>query len=271
MTAVLILLPPSEAKSAGGDGPGLGRGAVPLSLPDLAAARRTVLDAVVRLSAGDPAAAAAALHLPPATVADAVRANAAARRSPTMSALDRYTGVLYAALDVPGLSAAERAVAERSLVVFSGLFGLVRGGDAIPAYRVPAKAVVEGVGPLTPYWRSRLGATVAPLLGAQFAVDLRSTDYSALWSPTGPLRHQVLGVRVLAERRVGRKKVARTISFHSKHGKGLLTRALLAAAAAGREPASADDVAQVGAALGWRPELRTVTGGVPALDLVDPL
>lgn len=268
---MLILLPPSEVKAPGGAGPRLGRGSVPLSTPTLRSDRGTVLDAVTRMCRDDPATAVAALHLPPAVADDAIATNRALRTGPTLPALDRYAGVVYAALDAPTLTARQREAAELSIVVFSGLFGLVRAGDLIPAYRVPAKAVVQGTGSLTSYWRARLPPTLAPLLGAQFAVDLRSTDYAAMWTPTGPLRHQVLAVRILSERRVGRKKAARSISFHSKQGKGLLTRALLVAAADGAMAASVDDVAALGAGLGWRPEIRSIQGGVPALDLIDPL
>ncbi len=268
---MLILLPPSEVKAPGGASPPLGRGSVPLGTPTLGADRAAILDAVARLCRADRDTAVAALHLPPAVADEAIRANRALRTSPTMPALDRYAGVIYAALDAATLTPGQREAAERCVVVFSGLFGVVRAGDLIPAYRVPAKAVVLGTGSLASYWRARFPATLAPLLGAQFAVDLRSTDYAAMWTPTGPLRHQVLGVRILCERRVGRRKVARSISFHSKNGKGLLTRSLLAAAAGGASPASVDDVAALGAALGWRPEVRSIQGGVPALDLVDPL
>ena len=38
------------------------------------------------------------------------------------------------------------------------------------------------------------------LVGDQPVLDLRSTDYRALWRPAAALRDQVVAVRVLAER-----------------------------------------------------------------------
>ena len=102
---MLILLPPSEAKSTGGSGAPLDLSS--LSWPELADVRRTIADDLVALSA-DRDAAMAALKLGP-KLANEVDANAALFTSPTAPALDRYTGVLFDALDAGSLSPAARA------------------------------------------------------------------------------------------------------------------------------------------------------------------
>lgn len=261
---MLLLLPPSETKSAGGEHPPL----VPEGLlaPTLAPMRRTVLAAVAAL-ARDRDAATAALKLPPATVEDALAADRAAGTSPTRAALERYTGVVYAGLDVPSMSSEVRRAAEDAVRIFSGLLGVVAGGDLVPDYRVPVSADVPPLGALTPVWRAALRAAMPTVLRTGFAVDLRSTDYAGMWAPTGPIRHQVLAVRVLSPRPSGPPRV---VSHFSKHGKGVLARALLEAAVAGTPATGADDVAAVAEALGWGVVQRRVTGGVPALDVVLP-
>ncbi len=119
---MLVLLPPSETKIDGGDGPPLRLEA--LSHPALDAVRKTLVDELVELAA-DPAASRAALGLSPAQDAEIAR-NAALRTSPTMPALHRYTGVLYDALDVRSLRGAAAARATARLAVGSALFGLLR-------------------------------------------------------------------------------------------------------------------------------------------------
>ena len=94
--------------------------------------RRQVLDALQTLVAGDPDVAARALLLPPAVAAEALAANAAVRDSGTVPALRRYRGVVYAGLDVTSLSVEQQRWAGRNTVIFSGLFGAVRGDEPIP-------------------------------------------------------------------------------------------------------------------------------------------
>ena len=49
--------------------------------------------------------------------------------APTMPAIDRYTGVLYDALDVGSLRGATATRARARLAVGSALFGLLRADD----------------------------------------------------------------------------------------------------------------------------------------------
>ena len=105
MRKVLILLPPSEGKSAALTGPAVDPSA--LSFPELAATRESVLTALVRLCRGDVDAAAATLGLGP-TQRGEVGANTLLRTEPCAPAIEVYTGVLYEALDYSGLTAAGR-------------------------------------------------------------------------------------------------------------------------------------------------------------------
>ncbi len=222
---MLILLPPSEGKAR----PTRGRPVDPaaLWLPELAPARRRVLDALTTLCAGDPAAAAAALGAPPAAdvAANARLATAPARRADTV-----YTGVLYEALDLPTLTTGARAAVTRSAVVFSGLWGVLRLGDRIPAYRCAIGARLPGIGGLGTYWRRELGAALDAAAGSGVVLDLRSGAYAATWAGTP----HTLAVRVLHER-AGERTV---VSHFNKATKGRLVRDLAAAGAlAPRRPA----------------------------------
>jgi uncharacterized protein len=114
---VLVLLPPSETKRVGGDGPPLRVEA--LSSPALAPMREALIDELVDLADDHPACR-QALGISASQHAEIER-NATLRSSATLPAIDRYTGVLYDALDIGSLRAASAARARGRLAVGSAL------------------------------------------------------------------------------------------------------------------------------------------------------
>jgi hypothetical protein len=214
---VLVLLPPSETKHPGGTGPALDLAA--LTAPELTPLRQQVADALVGLAADVPAAR-AALGLSPAQDAEIAR-NAALRTSPTLPAIERYTGVLYDALDVASLTPGQRRRAARRLAVGSALFGVVRAEDPVPAYRLSAGSTLPGLPSLRTLWKPALG----PVLGAdgELVVDLRSGAYADLAPVPGAVT-----VQVLSERPDGTRAV---VSHANKAHKGRVARLLATTAA----------------------------------------
>jgi cytoplasmic iron level regulating protein YaaA (DUF328/UPF0246 family) len=160
--------------------------------------------------------------------------------APTRPALDRYAGVVYDGLGVPDLEPAAQRLAGREILVFSGLFGVVRGDEAIPDYRVPAKSVLPGIGIAGTFWRPVLDGALPALLGRGPIVDLRSSDYAAMWRPGRDLAERVVTVRVLSRLPSGEWGV---ISYNSKFAKGRLAAALVRRRAAGRPVTGVEDVA----------------------------
>jgi cytoplasmic iron level regulating protein YaaA (DUF328/UPF0246 family) len=209
---VLVLLPPSETKALGGDGPPLDLST--LSAPELTPVRTELAEALVKMT-GDVPAARTALGLTPRQD-DEIARNAALWTSPTVPALQRYTGVLYDALDIGSMTRAQRARAARRLAVGSALFGLVRGEDRIPAYRLSAGSALPGLPTLRALWKPAL----SPVLAAvdDLVVDLRSGSYAAL----GPVPGAIT-VEVLSERPDGTRSV---VSHFNKAHKGRLARLL---------------------------------------------
>lgn len=208
-----LLLPPSETKRPGGDGPALDLSA--LAFPPLRGLRELLVTAVTELAAGDPELALKALGLSPGQ-RDQLALDAALRAAPTSPALFRYTGVLYDAFDPSGLTPAQRERAAGRVVIASALFGAVRGSDLIPAYRFSAGARLPGSGTLAARWKPILGPVLADLPG--LVVDLRSGAYAQL----APVRGAVT-VRVRYVAPDGSRSV---VSHFNKHAKGLLARAL---------------------------------------------
>lgn len=256
-----ILLPPSEAKNPGGRGLPLAR------RQPIEDSREQVLQGLERLLAGAGRLEVARALLLPDSVAEAALAdNRRVRTAPTMPALDRYAGVVYDGLFLQPLSAAARTVANRELLIFSGLFGVLRGGDPVPAYRVPAKAALPGVGVLATFWRARL-EVMAPLLDRGLLIDLRSSDYAAMWQPAarGPLAGRLVNVRVLSPRPDGTLGV---ISFASKLAKGRLTAALLERRAAGQPVRTVEDISAAWAVAGGSDLIERRTPLGPLLELI---
>ncbi|MEW1834361.1 peroxide stress protein YaaA [Microbacterium sp. NPDC079995] len=215
---MLILLPPSETKRAGGDGPTWRSDA--LAYPQLSSAREQVMDALVALS-GDEDAAARVLKLSTRQRGE-VAVNAALRDSPTMPALDRYTGVLFDALDAASLDAPARAWVGAHVAIHSAPFGLVGALDPIPAYRLGAGIRVPGLPTMRALWADAVGAAIAAS-APSFVLDLRSEAYEAL----GPVPSGIpqAYVRVVSE---GPDGAVRALNHFNKHAKGELVRRLSA-------------------------------------------
>lgn len=196
----LVLLPPSEGKAAGGDGPAWRRGAMLDSALDghRLALLRAVPGEVVR------------------------------RRAATSPAIERYTGVLYRELSWSSLSAAARRRGEERVRTVSGLWGLVAPADPLPPYRLKMSASVEGVGRLATWWRPRLAATLATLSDGATVWDLLPQEHAAAmdWSSCTPSRR--VTVRFVDDQ-------DRTVSHWNKLLKGALVRWLLTARPAGPE------------------------------------
>jgi uncharacterized protein len=209
---VLVLLPPSEGKADGGDGPPLDLAG--LSFPELTGVRRRLVTAVQRAARRDRESLRTALGLSPRQSA-LVAVDAELTTAPTLPALQRYTGVVYDTLGYATLAGPARRRANASLVVASALFGLLRPTDRVPAYRLSGGTVLPGVGGLAPQWRPAL----EPLLAGQrgLVVDLRSGAYAALARVPGAVE-----VRVLRETD-GRRAV---VSHDNKWTKGRLARVL---------------------------------------------
>lgn len=211
---MIVLLPPSETKHGGGDGPALDLDS--LSSPALHPVRAALVDDLVGLAA-DPAKSRAALGLS-ASQDSEIERNAALWSAATMPALYRYTGVLYDALDITSLRGAAAARATRRLMVGSALFGLVRADDLIPAYRLSAGSKLPGRPTLASTWRPVLEPVLAGLATTDLIVDLRSGSYANLGKVPGAVT-----VDVVAEHDDGRRTV---VSHFNKAHKGRLARAL---------------------------------------------
>jgi uncharacterized protein len=256
---VLILLPPSEGKHAPTCGKSLDLAT--LTLPELAPARSAVLDELVQQCRERPDDMLHVLGLG-ARQADEVERDASLKNAPTARADRIYTGVLYDALDLPGLDPAARRRAARWVLVASALFGVVSPADRIPAYRLSGQVRLPDLGSVARHWSRHLTEPLGGAAGRGLVVDLRSSAYTPFWRPGREQSAQVATVRVLHEQ-AGRRSV---VSHFNKATKGRIVRALLED---GRIPRDPSDLADHLTGLGWHVEPQDSRAGSPRrLDVV---
>jgi cytoplasmic iron level regulating protein YaaA (DUF328/UPF0246 family) len=185
---VLVLLPPSEGKTAPARGRPVDLAA--LSHPGLTEQRRAVLAA---LPEGE-----------------------ALLRAPSARASAVYTGVLFAHLGLAALPLRAR----RRVLIFSGLWGVLAPDDRIPAYRLPIGERVPGLGGLAALWRPVLRDVLPDEPG--LVLDLRSGAYASAWRPRAGT---VLGVRAFVERGGRRTPVSHMVKATRGAGARLVLEA----------------------------------------------
>ena len=213
---MLVLLPPSETKRPGGRRTRLDLDR--LALPQLTPQREAVIDALGALS-DDPLEAARVLKVSPRQHGD-IAANATLRTGPTLPAIDRYTGVVYDALDAGSLDPPARRWLGRHVLIHAAPFGPIGALDKIPAYRLGATATLPGLPPLRRLWAEAVTAAMLSS-GESFVLDLRSEAYVAL----GPLPAAIPSayVRVVT---AGEDGTVRALNHFNKATKGALVRTL---------------------------------------------
>ncbi len=222
-----IFLPPSEGKTAPTSGQKLD--IARLSFAGLEKARLQVIDCLQRMCNDDPQAAMNALKLSPRQQSE-VSANASLTHAPVAEAWQVYSGVLYQEFDIGVMSAKMRDVAHSRLVIFSGLWGILRPNDRIPAYRCAATAQLPDLfgqrsGTVGAYWRKHLKTYLRQAIGDEFVLDLRSTPYVKMWQPGG----EYASVRVLQERIVDGVTRRSVVSHFNKATKGRIVADLMTA------------------------------------------
>ena len=96
--------------------------------------------------------------------------------SPRIEALHLYRGVAYKALSFESLEAGAQDFLRKSTLIFSNLFGAVRGGDALPYYHLNQNYRSEKLS-LQSLYKAQRGEICALLDSAEIIIDLRAGVY----------------------------------------------------------------------------------------------
>jgi uncharacterized protein len=245
---VLILLPPSEGKTPADRGDAVDWDS--LSFPGLNSYRAKVLEALGTVSAHQDAL--TLLGVGASLRADVER-NTRLHAEPAAPAHQVYSGVLYDALGYDSLTPVQRKKAEASVLVVSALWGAIRFGDRVPAYRLSMGTALPDVGRLASFWKPQLTEALGAATEGELLVDCRSSTYAAAWTPPAP---RTVAVNVFSEV----DGVRKVVSHFAKHTRGELARHLLTRR--GKAPATPVQL-QKAAAEKWAAELVDGTARKP--------
>ena len=186
--------------------------------------------------------------------------------APALAAWQLYDGVLYEAAKFAqifsygacaqdGQGQADQSQGlqrqlEELTLVFSALFGPVRLTDLITPHRLSGSVKLPGQGSVASIWSKALKELLTQQLSGHVVVDLRSSEYGAMYRPTRGSDCLLLNIGVAkVNPATGKRSV---VSHWAKHTRGLLAGALLEAVAGAQLSGSegdVDEILQVAAAL----------------------
>jgi len=133
--------------------------------------------------------------------------------APLMSAIERYSGVAYDYLDYATLSPEAKSYLQQQVIIFSNLYGPVRGGDRIANYKVKQG---NSIGEIAPdrFYRERFSYQLDLLLMEHEILDLRAGYYDKFYKTKQPYTT----LKFLKE--------GKTVSHWAKAYRGLVLREL---------------------------------------------
>ena len=134
--------------------------------------------------------------------------------SVTMPALQRYDGVAYDYLDLSTLSKEKKEYLYKQTIVFSNLFGPIRGGDLIPAYKFKQGSTLNDIVTEKVY-KKEFSSALDTLFRNELIVDLRAGFYEKFYTLAQPfitMKFLKGGKSVSHWAKAYRGKVLRTLS-----------------------------------------------------------
>jgi cytoplasmic iron level regulating protein YaaA (DUF328/UPF0246 family) len=232
----LILLPPSEGKAPGGSGAPLDLDA--LSFSELNKTREQLIKSVGQLS-GKPRVAQKVLGVKGVALETFRADNAAVNEAPTLPAIERYTGVMFDAIDYKSMDESSKSSFAQNTLIMSGLFGLVRPFDLIPTYKLKMGAKIRQKKACSAIWKPLITKVLASRTDQDVIWDLLPNEHSAAWDPSGTSYETRFTIKFLEAGKDGQLK---TVNHWSKALKGALIRLLVANPDAASDADSAIDL-----------------------------
>jgi len=165
--------------------------------------------------------------------------NAELDTAPTLPAIERYTGVMYDAIDHQSLDSDAQEVFGNSVIIMSGLFGMVRPYDMIPAYKLKMGGKLLRGKTCSAVWKRAITKTLAESAEDSVIWDLLPIEHSAAWDSSRVPYKTRFTVKFLERNAAGEM---RTINHWSKLLKGALIRHLVSNADAAGSADSALDL-----------------------------
>jgi len=102
--------------------------------------------------------------------------------SPTMKAIERYTGVAFDYLDYTSLDEKAQEYVDTHVILFSNLFGPIRANDKIPEYRLKQGERVGDI-QVEKFYREHSAELMEAYLKEEGILDLRAGFYDKFYKP----------------------------------------------------------------------------------------
>ena len=118
------------------------------------------------------------------------------------------------------MSAKVHARATESIIVLSGLLGLVGFDDQIPDYKLKMGASFAPIGKLSTWWREPLSKALNARLAGHHVIDLLPNEHRAAWTPMPDTYASLSSVTFV-------EKSGKVAGHDAKAAKGLLARYVL--------------------------------------------
>lgn len=174
----VILLPPSEGKAEGGNARSKWKPASGAFGTQLGRRRAEVAAALTSARGGDET----LLGVRGKHLERARAANMALIGAPTLTAAERYTGVVWDHLDLAGMTAAQRTRALPRIVIPSGLMGASIAGDPVPDYRLKMGARPAGFGgTMAKWWLDDVSGAINDYARGCVVIDLLPNEHRAAY------------------------------------------------------------------------------------------
>ena len=213
---LIILLPPSEGKAQSGT-PGTKFTETNGTFGKSLGKKRTTVIAALKQARGGSA---KLLGVSGAHLARAQQANIAVRGAKTLTASQRYTGVVWDHLDLDSLPLALQKIAAKNIVIVSGLLGLVTAGDPTPDYRLKIGASLAPMGKLSSWWREEISHALNKYCAGAVVINLLPQEHSAAFVADSELIKSYFHVDLAT-------KSGKAGGHDAKAAKGRLARHLL--------------------------------------------
>jgi len=134
-----------------------------------------------------------------------------------LPAIERYSGVAYDYLDYKSLDEPAQVYLKKQTIIFSNLYGMLLGGDAIINYKVKQGNSIGNIAP-EKYYKERFSYQLDLLLAHHDILDLRAGYYTKFYKSSHPyttLKFLKEGKTISHWAKAYRGKVLRTLAEHS--------------------------------------------------------
>ncbi len=102
--------------------------------------------------------------------------------SPTLKAIQRYTGVAFDHLEYENLNLQAQKYIDENVILFSNLFGAIKASDKIPLYRLKQGEKIAELNPAKIY-KSSLKEPLDNYLENEDILDIRAGFYDKFYKP----------------------------------------------------------------------------------------